>query len=140
MSRPEILPADGADDPDPLGFILTTEAGHILDCRVDDDAWADVLTPAFATRMEGLLGLALTYELGPAIDDATDDVTDGADDAANPVEIAILFTGDDAVAALNETHRGKPGQQMSCPFRQKKMTFSGILPLPMASWQGRLKR
>lgn len=78
---------DPAPAPDGFSFCLEHEDGHRFDCRADAPDWEAVLTCEFQRRMTGLLGDALRHH------------------GMSGVEVALLFTDDDALAGLNKTHR-----------------------------------
>ncbi|MCE2516436.1 MAG: rRNA maturation RNase YbeY [Alphaproteobacteria bacterium] len=111
MARPDPFPADTPDDPDSLSFIIDHDDGHEFDCNVDAGEWRDVLTPEFTTRMAAILGMALAQQKTGA------------------TEIALLFTSDDAVAALNQIHRDKSGPTDVLSFPSGEDEFLGDIAL-----------
>jgi len=110
-SQVEDFSADPSEDPESLSFTLTNDNGITLDANIDNDQWHDLLTPEFQSRMMAILGAAMAYE--------------GHVD----VEIAILFTGADQLAALNETHRQKTGTTDVLSFPADDDDFLGDIAL-----------
>ena len=92
--------------------------GIVVDCIVEDDRWAALLTPRVKDRMLSIISAALVHH-------------DYAD-----VEVAILFSDDGKLQVLNKTHRGKDEATDILSFPSDDGDFLGDLALSYDSLSG----
>ena len=103
--------ADAAEDPDSLSFILTHDMGITIDAHGDDPRWQTVLTDDFQSRMMAIIGTAMVSE------------------GHQNIDIAILFSTAEKLAALNEAHRQKTGTTDVLSFPADDDDFLGDIAI-----------
>ncbi len=106
------LPDDDLEEPDVLSFMVE-HGGYCFDCIVDVPLWKRLLTADVSRRMGAILAEGLSNEGRANVG----------------MEISILFTNDDAVAALNKKFLNKTGATDVLSFPSDDGGFLGDIAL-----------